>query len=123
MATYLVLVLWLLSPGIWQFATWQLGWGWRRPPTWLWKAPVESLFEVATLRRLMIAKGITEAATVARSLRIRPLELEDSREVRLERLIPQAQYKHSSRTLLVPEAVVPQQDVVPWVTKLLEQLT
>jgi transcription-repair coupling factor (superfamily II helicase) len=86
-------------------------------------APVESLFEVATLRRLMIAKGITEAATVARSLRIRPLELEDSREVRLERLIPQAQYKHSSRTLLVPEAVVPQQDVVPWVTKLLEQLT
>ena len=41
--------------------------------------PVEALFEVAALRRLMIGHGITEASTVARMLRIKPIELEDSR--------------------------------------------
>ncbi len=86
-------------------------------------APVNALFEVASLRRLMADAGITEAATVARNLRIRPVELEDSRQVRLQRLMPEAEWRPSTQTLLIPERLVPKSGVVAWVTNLLEQLT
>ena len=84
---------------------------------------VEALFEVAKLRTLMTRLGISEAATVARNLRIRPLELEDSKQVRLQRILPSAQWKPENRTLLVPERVLPKTGVVAWVTDLLQQLT
>jgi transcription-repair coupling factor (superfamily II helicase) len=85
--------------------------------------PVESLFEVASLRRLMADAGVLEAATVAGNLRIRPLELEDSRQIRLQRLLPQAEWRPASQTLLVPERVLPKDGVVAWVASLLQQLT
>jgi transcription-repair coupling factor (superfamily II helicase) len=85
--------------------------------------PVEALFEVATLRRLMISAGITEAATVAKHLRVRPIVLEDSRHIRLQRLIPRAEWRPSTKTLLIPEATVPASDAVPWLINLLNQLT
>ena len=85
--------------------------------------PVESLFELATLRRMMVERGIAEAATVARTLRIKPIELEESRQVRLQRILPEAEWRASNQTLLVPERLVPKDGVVAWVTKLLEQLT
>jgi transcription-repair coupling factor (superfamily II helicase) len=85
--------------------------------------PVEALFEVAALRRIMVANGITEAATVARNLRIKPIELEDSKQVRLQRLLPEAQWRPDGAMLLVPERKIPKVGVVKWVTNLLEQLT
>jgi transcription-repair coupling factor (superfamily II helicase) len=85
--------------------------------------PVEELFDVAALRRVMIGAEITEAATVARNLRIRPLELEDSRQVRLQRILPGADYRPETRTLLVPEKMLPESGAVKWVTQILEQLT
>ncbi|MBA3432394.1 MAG: transcription-repair coupling factor, partial [Actinobacteria bacterium] len=84
--------------------------------------PVEGLFEVAQLRAVMASAGIQEAATVARKLRIRPIELEESRQVRLQRLVPQAEWKPGIRTLLIPEGVLPSAGVVAWTTNLLEQL-
>jgi transcription-repair coupling factor (superfamily II helicase) len=86
-------------------------------------APVETLFRVARLRQLMRSRGITEAATVAGKLRIRPVELEDSKEIRLKRLIPTAEWKPATAALLIPERAVPEGDVVGWVTDLLQQLT
>jgi transcription-repair coupling factor (superfamily II helicase) len=86
-------------------------------------AAVAALFELATLRGILIAKGITEAATVAKNLRIRPIELEDSRQVRLQRILPDAQWRPETRTLIVPERLVPEDGVVPWVIDLLQQLT
>jgi transcription-repair coupling factor (superfamily II helicase) len=86
-------------------------------------APVEALFEIAALRRIMISAGVTEAATVAKMLRIRPLELEDSRQIRLQRLLPDAQWRPANATLLVPHSSVPATGVVKWVTDLLENLT
>ena len=86
-------------------------------------APVEALFEVAKLRSLMAAAGIKEAATVARNLRIRPIELEDSRQVRLKRLIPEAQWKPATRTLLIPERCMPKDKALSWVKDIVEQLT
>ena len=85
--------------------------------------PVEALFEVASLRRLMVGAGITEAATVAGQLRVRPLELTESKEVRLQRLLPEAQWRPATQTLLIPERHVPRTGVVAWVSNLLQQLT
>jgi len=85
--------------------------------------PVEALFEVARLRRLLVSLGVSEAATVARNLRIRPIELEDSKMFRLRRILPEAEYRHATQTLLVPERIVPKSGVVPWLTGILEQLT
>jgi transcription-repair coupling factor (superfamily II helicase) len=88
-------------------------------------APVESLFDVATLRQVLMAAGITEAATVARNLRIRPIELEDSRQIRLKRLVPEAEWRPATRTLLIPERLLPKDHdkVVVWVRDIVEQLT
>jgi len=84
---------------------------------------VDALFEVARLRRLLVAAGIKEAATVARKLRVRPIELSESRQVRLQRLVPEGEWRPSTRTLLIPERVVPPAAAVGWLTNLLEQLT
>jgi transcription-repair coupling factor (superfamily II helicase) len=84
---------------------------------------VEALFEVAELRRVMMANGIIEAATVAKNLRIRPIELEDSKEIRLQRLIPSAEWRPTTATLLIPEKVLPKTGIVAWVIDLLKQLT
>jgi transcription-repair coupling factor (superfamily II helicase) len=85
--------------------------------------PVDSLFDVAKLKSLMAEAGIVEAATVARKLRVRPIDLEESRQVRLQRILPGAEWKPSTTTLLIPERDVPKSDVVPWLTGILEQLT
>ena len=85
--------------------------------------PVEALFDVATLRHVMMEAGITEAATVAKNLRIRPIELEDSRQVRLQRLLPEAIWKPATRTLLIPERAMPKEKVLLWVRDIVEQLT
>ena len=85
--------------------------------------PVEALFEVANLKTLMADNGIVEAATVARMLRVRPIDLEESRQVRLQRILPGAEWKPATTTLLVPERLVPKKDVVPWLRGILEQLT
>jgi transcription-repair coupling factor (superfamily II helicase) len=85
--------------------------------------PVEALFEVAALRRLMMSAGIIEVATVAKNLRIRPIELEESREIRLQRILPTAEWKPATQTLLVPDRAVPKTGAVTWVTDLLQQLT
>jgi transcription-repair coupling factor (superfamily II helicase) len=83
---------------------------------------VEALFEIADLRRLMMGAGIKEIATVARNLRIKPLDLPDSKQVRLQRILPTAEWRPTTATLLVPERHLPKTDVVVWVTDLLRQL-
>ena len=84
---------------------------------------VEALFDVATLRHVLMAAGIREASTVARNLRIKPIELEDSRQVRLKRLVPEAEWRPATQTLLIPERVLPSDNVIVWVREIVEQLT
>jgi transcription-repair coupling factor (superfamily II helicase) len=86
-------------------------------------SPVDALFEVAKLKSLMADAGIVEAATVARKLRVRPIDLEESKQVRLQRILPGAEWKPATTTLLIPERAVPSTDVVAWLTGILEQLT
>jgi transcription-repair coupling factor (superfamily II helicase) len=85
--------------------------------------PVEALLELADLRRMMMTEGIQEIATVARNLRIKPIDLADSKVVRLRRILPNAEWRPSIATLLVPERDLPKSQVVPWVIDLLKQLT
>ena len=85
--------------------------------------PVGALLELATLRATMLERGVQEVATVAGNLRIKPIELEDSRQVRLERILPEAEWRASTRTLLIPERLLPSENVVTWVVDVLEQLT
>jgi transcription-repair coupling factor (superfamily II helicase) len=85
--------------------------------------PVEALFDIAELRRIMLANGITEATTVAKNLRIRPIELTDSKQVRLQRILPAASWKPATAALLIPERELPATGVVPWVIDVLKQLT
>ncbi len=86
-------------------------------------APVEGLLKLARLRSTMMARTITEAATVAGNLRIRPIELEESRQVRLQRILPRAEWRPATRTLLIPEVSVPKTGVVDWVDDIIQQLT
>ncbi|MDQ3986213.1 MAG: transcription-repair coupling factor [Actinomycetota bacterium] len=85
--------------------------------------PVSALLELARLRAAMLDRGVREVSTVAGNLRIKPIELEDSRQVRLQRILPEAEWRASTRTLLIPERVLPSTDVVSWVVRVLEQLT
>jgi transcription-repair coupling factor (superfamily II helicase) len=85
--------------------------------------PVDALFDVVRLRALLADRGIAEAATVARNLRIRPIELSEAREVRLQRILPKAEWRPATQTLLVPERELPPEGVVTWLIDIIEQLT
>lgn len=63
---------------------------------------VERLFGLARLRAMLRQLGITELAAQGRYLRIGPVELPDSRVVRLKRLYPGSIMKPATRQVLVP---------------------
>jgi transcription-repair coupling factor (superfamily II helicase) len=64
--------------------------------------PVENLFAVAGLRMAGRASGLKEITLQGRYVRLFPVELPDSRQVRLKRLYPGALIKPTVRTILVP---------------------
>src|SRR5690349_18603686 len=65
--------------------------------------PAQRLVAVARLRLLLRAYGITEISAVSEStLRISPLQLVDSQQLRLKRLYPSANYRATTSTVQVP---------------------
>ena len=64
--------------------------------------PVETLFEVARLRMLARRAGITEIVAAGSRIRMSPVELPESRVMRLTRLYPGTQLKLATRTALIP---------------------
>ncbi|KAA8961443.1 transcription-repair coupling factor [Mycobacterium sp.] len=65
--------------------------------------PVQRLMAVARLRLLCRAAGITDVSTAPESaLRLSPLTLPDSAQVRLARLYPGARYRATTATVHVP---------------------
>jgi len=64
--------------------------------------PVEHLVAVSRLRRRAQEVGLSEVVVMADRLRIAPLELPDSRQVRLTRLYKGARYIAQQRVVLVP---------------------
>ncbi|PKB32428.1 transcription-repair coupling factor [Pseudonocardia alni] len=70
------------------------------PPT-----PVRNLLEVARFRQLCRRLGIREVASAGTQLRIGPMQLPDSAQLRLRRLYPKAQYKAAAQVVTVPKPV------------------
>jgi transcription-repair coupling factor (superfamily II helicase) len=67
------------------------------PPT-----PVLSLLAVARLRARARRAGLTDVAQQGNHVRFSPVELPESREVRVQRLYPRTLLKPAVRTMLVP---------------------
>ncbi|MFR9730027.1 transcription-repair coupling factor [Saccharopolyspora sp. MS10] len=64
--------------------------------------PVLRLLAVAAFRQVCREHGVTEVTLQGSSLRVAPLELADSQQMRLKRLHPKAVYKPTVRTVSVP---------------------
>ena len=90
--------------------------------------PVEALVSIARLRVHLISYGIHEVIAAGKAVRLSPVELPESRTLRLSRLYPGSIIKPATRTIIVPR---PQQtmlgspeletssvELVDWVTQL-----
>ncbi|OBI76183.1 transcription-repair coupling factor [Mycobacterium sp. E740] len=65
--------------------------------------PARRLVAVARLRLLLKASGITEVSSVSEStVRLSPLQLMDSQQLRLKRMYPSANYRATTSTVQVP---------------------
>jgi transcription-repair coupling factor (superfamily II helicase) len=64
--------------------------------------PVENLLRVATFRVLLRRAGITEVSLQGKTIRFAPVQLPESRQLRLARLYPRSVVKPPVRTILVP---------------------
>ena len=64
--------------------------------------PVERLVDVARLRILMRIAGVAEVIGAGKTVRLSPVELVESRSLRLNRLYPGTIIKAASRTIIVP---------------------
>ncbi|MBQ6641438.1 MAG: transcription-repair coupling factor, partial [Saccharopolyspora sp.] len=96
--------------------------------------PVERLLKVARFRQVCREYGVTEVTLQGSSLRVAPMELADSQQMRLKRLYPKAVYKAAVRTVSVPRptegaaggriGAPPLRDValLEWCTQLLASL-
>ncbi|WP_232660604.1 transcription-repair coupling factor [Pseudonocardia sp. TRM90224] len=96
------------------------------PPT-----PVRNLLAVAAFRQTCRTRGVAEVAVAGSSIRIGPLDLPDSAQLRLKRLHPKALYKPTAKTVQVPRpvegdrmggAALRDLDLLAWCTKLLNDL-
>ena len=64
--------------------------------------PVLNLLEVARLRAAARRAGLTDITAAGNHIRFAPVELPDSRQVRVQRLYPKTVLKPAVRTMLVP---------------------
>ncbi len=80
---------------------------------------VADLLSVAHLRNLCRASGIQEVVTQGKSVRFSPVNLPESRQMRLARLYPGSVVKHATELILVPK---PDGDALAWATTLVEQV-
>jgi transcription-repair coupling factor (superfamily II helicase) len=64
--------------------------------------PVRNLLEVARLRTAARRAGLTDITAAGSHIRFTPVELPDSRQVRVQRLYPKTILKSAVRTMLVP---------------------
>lgn len=85
-------------------------------------APVEVLLAVARFRVRARAAGIDEVVLAGQKVRFHPVELPESRSMRLTRLHPGTLVKPAVRTILVPRPSAPasDMDLLAWATDVLD---
>ena len=64
--------------------------------------PVRTLLEVARLRAVARRAGLTDITAAGNHIRFAPVDLPDSRQVRVQRLYPKTVLKPAVRTMLIP---------------------
>jgi len=93
--------------------------------------PVLNLLAVARFRQLCRSLGLAEVAVAGTMIRIGPLDLPDSKQMRFKRMHPKGQYKPAARLVAVPKPTVgnriggaPLRDLelLDWLTALVEDL-
>jgi transcription-repair coupling factor (superfamily II helicase) len=79
------------------------------------------LFRVSALRRRAYLAGLSDVVVMGSNLRITPLDLPDSKQVRLTRLHPNAKYVPTHRVVTIP---LPDdgRDLVTWVNEIFDEL-
>jgi transcription-repair coupling factor (superfamily II helicase) len=91
---------------------------------------VLNLLEVARFRAKARTAGLTEVTLQGNHVRFAPVELPESRQIRLQRLYPKSLLKPAARTLLVPTPKTAplggrplrDQELLKWATDLVEAL-
>jgi transcription-repair coupling factor (superfamily II helicase) len=68
-------------------------------------APVHNLLAVARFRQTCRALGVAEVTVAGTGIRLGPLDLPDSAQMRLRRLHPRSSYKPAARVVMVPRPV------------------
>ncbi|MFC0036730.1 transcription-repair coupling factor [Actinomadura rayongensis] len=92
--------------------------------------PVLNLLEVARFRALARRAGLTEVALQGTFVKFAPVDLPESRQVRLQRLYPKSLLKTTANTLLVPAPKTAplggrplrDQELLAWATDLVQAL-
>jgi len=90
--------------------------------------PVHHLLAVARLRAAARAIGLSEIVLQGRSVRIAPVTLAESAQMRLTRLYPGTLVKPAVRTILLPQPMVAigqpmrDMDLIDWVSKVISAL-
>ncbi len=80
---------------------------------------VETLLAVSRLRRRAYLAGLSEVVAMGPNLRLTPLDLPESKQVRLTRMFPGAKYVASARVVTVP-LPTDASDLVGWVESLFD---
>ncbi len=94
--------------------------------------PTVKLIQIANLRVLLHQKGISEVIAAGSTVKISPIELSESRQMRLNRLYPGSRIQPATRTIVLklPQSseigvsrVVPKEtDLINWVTEAVNNL-
>ncbi|MCL1837905.1 MAG: transcription-repair coupling factor [Propionibacteriaceae bacterium] len=93
-------------------------------------AVVETLLQVASLRLLAKSCGLGEIALQGTSIRFAPVDLPESRQVRLKRLYPSASLRTTSGSMLIPRPTtapiagkpIKDMPLLSWVRKVLTDI-
>ena len=92
--------------------------------------PVEALIGVAHLRVLLHGTGVNEAVVTSSTLRLHPVELAESRQVRLARMYPGTKIQPATRTIVVPrprsqgfsQSTLTDTELLEWVTAFINDI-
>ncbi|MGB9378727.1 MAG: TRCF domain-containing protein, partial [Mycobacteriales bacterium] len=82
--------------------------------------PVQNLVAVAAFRLHARRHGVREVSMQGGSVRFAPVELPDSKVMRLQRLYPRSLYKHTVRTVSAPRPQLRDIALLDWARGLLD---